>query len=78
VLIFPRTSIAGAAIAAERQREAVRVTPLKTPDDAPIPCATVSIGLAELQPGQDAARLIQHADAALYRAKHNGRNRVES
>lgn len=78
VLIFPRTSIAGAAIAAERQREAVRVTPLKTPDDVQIPCATVSIGLAELQPGQDAARLIQHADAALYRAKHNGRNRVES
>ena len=78
VLIFPRTSIAGAAIAAERQREAVRVTVLKMRDDTQIPCATVSIGLAELQPGQDAARLIQNADAALYRAKHKGRNRVES
>jgi len=78
VLIFPRTSIAGAAIAAERQREAVRVAVLKSPDGVQIPCATVSIGLAELQPGQDAARLIQNADSALYRAKHNGRNRVES
>jgi diguanylate cyclase (GGDEF)-like protein len=78
VLIFPRTSIAGAAIAAERLREAVRVTVLKTREGQQIPCATVSIGLAELQPGQDVARLLQLADAALYRAKHKGRNRVES
>lgn len=78
VLIFPRTSIAGAAIAAERLREAVRVTVLKTREGVQIPCATVSIGLAELQPGQDMAKLLQLADAALYRAKHKGRNRIES
>jgi diguanylate cyclase (GGDEF)-like protein len=78
VLIFPHTSLAGAAIAAERLREAVRVAILRTRDGEQIPCATVSIGLAELQPGQDMTRLLHIADDALYRAKHKGRNRVES
>lgn len=78
LLVFPRTSLAGAAIAAERLREAVRVTVLKMRDGTQIPCATVSIGLAEMQQGQDIARLLQVADTALYRAKHKGRNRVES
>lgn len=77
VLIFPHTSLPGAAIAAERLREAVRATLLRKTDGAQIPCATVSIGLAELQPGQDMARLLHAADDALYRAKHKGRNRVE-
>jgi diguanylate cyclase (GGDEF)-like protein len=78
VMIFPQTALAGAAVAAERLREAVRCTVVKTRDGAPLPCVTVSIGLAELQPGQDVASLLQLADEALYRAKHNGRNRVES
>lgn len=37
---------------------------------------TVSIGLAMLAPGQDGRELIATADAALYRAKREGRNRV--
>jgi diguanylate cyclase (GGDEF)-like protein len=77
VLIFPRTPLAGAAIAAERQREAVRATALKTSDGLELPQTTVSIGLAELQPGQDADALIHIADLALYRAKNKGRNCVE-
>lgn len=77
VLIFPRTQLAGAAIAAERQREAVRATKIKGADGAELPPMTVSIGLAELQPGQNADMLIRTADLALYRAKNNGRNRVE-
>jgi diguanylate cyclase (GGDEF)-like protein len=51
---------------------------LKLREGTQIPCATVSIGLAEMQSGQDVQRLLQVADTALYRAKHNGRNRVES
>ena len=43
---------------------------------------TVSIGVAELprgMPASDAgARLVRQADAALYAAKHDGRNRVEA
>jgi diguanylate cyclase (GGDEF)-like protein len=37
---------------------------------------TVSIGVATLQPGMTATDLVASADAALYRAKADGRNRV--
>jgi diguanylate cyclase (GGDEF)-like protein len=78
VLIFPRTTVDGARVAAERQREAVQATVLTRRDGTQLPPATISIGLSELVPGDDVARLLQIADEALYRAKRNGRNRVES
>ncbi|MFJ4142337.1 diguanylate cyclase domain-containing protein [Pseudomonas sp. NPDC089734] len=37
---------------------------------------TVSVGLAELQPGDTLQSLIARADSALYRAKLNGRNQI--
>lgn len=37
---------------------------------------TVSIGVSALQPGQSAEAWVKSADAALYRAKRNGRNQV--
>lgn len=37
---------------------------------------TISIGVAQRQPGDDKASLLQRADLALYAAKHAGRNRV--
>jgi diguanylate cyclase (GGDEF)-like protein len=40
--------------------------------------ATVSIGAASGAPGTDLATMLANADAALYRAKANGRNRVEA
>jgi diguanylate cyclase (GGDEF)-like protein len=39
--------------------------------------ATVSVGAASGEPGTDIIALLAAADAALYRAKANGRNRVE-
>lgn len=40
--------------------------------------ATVSVGIAPLVPGQTAGQAMKTADAALYRAKHAGRNRSEN
>jgi diguanylate cyclase len=37
---------------------------------------TVSIGVATLHAGDTPQSLIERADACLYAAKHNGRNRV--
>lgn len=37
---------------------------------------TVSIGVSELQPGETPSEFVARADAALYRAKSDGRNRV--
>ncbi|MOA21748.1 Diguanylate cyclase DosC [compost metagenome] len=37
-----------------------------------------SCGIAELHGEQEAKALASHADEALYRAKHAGRNRVET
>jgi diguanylate cyclase (GGDEF)-like protein len=78
VAIFPHTGLAGARIAAERLREGMRQAPFKTRDGKDLPRVTISIGLAEQGPAQDMATLIERADACLYRAKANGRDRVES
>ena len=64
-------------LALERMRSAVASTPIET--QAGAVDVTVSIGCATSAGGQtDAVSLIARADAALYRAKDGGRNRVEA
>ena len=48
---------------------------LRTPNGESV---GVSQGVAQFRPGESADALIQRADLALYRAKHEGRNRVAS
>jgi diguanylate cyclase (GGDEF)-like protein len=78
VVITPETDAAGAAQLAERMREAVEN--LRTPrqDGQGEVGVTASFGVASLpESASDKASLIAAADAALYRAKRAGKNRVE-
>ncbi len=61
----------GAGLAADRIRERVARA---TPD---LPIVTVSVGLAMRRLNEIQELLLSRADAALYRAKENGRDRVE-
>jgi diguanylate cyclase (GGDEF)-like protein len=58
--------------------EAVRglVAELRTDVAGSIISATLSLGVAQLGPGEQPAQLYQRADALLYQAKRGGRNRV--
>jgi diguanylate cyclase (GGDEF)-like protein len=68
--------LTNACIAAERVRVAFEAAAL-APDSPQIP-VTVSIGVACGLPTAAIGKIIERADAVLYRAKENGRNRVEA
>lgn len=76
VIIFPDTDLAQATRAAERVRLAVASEVLAMPDGAPLPPVTISMGVAQLAPGQTVPDFLKAADLAMYRAKQAGRNRV--
>jgi diguanylate cyclase (GGDEF)-like protein len=76
-VILPNQSLKGAAIVAERIRR--RVELLHVPNEkSQTQHVTVSIGAATAiaSSDTDASQLVATADAALYRAKHMGRNRI--
>ncbi len=58
----------------ERLREQLAAEPVHC--DGTTVAVTVSIGVAQWTPADDVSRLLVRADAALYRAKQQGRNRV--
>jgi diguanylate cyclase (GGDEF)-like protein len=64
-----------AAVLAERVRRAVAALDISRGEVSLR--LTVSIGVAAFRPGDSLDGLVARADAALYRAKANGRNRVE-
>lgn len=71
VLYLPGVSAAGARGIAERLRAAVEQSALIA--EATV---TLSAGVAELQPDDDADSWLNRADKALYEAKGAGRNRI--
>lgn len=76
LLVLPETELAGAALLAQRLRESVAATPVPL-GEGPL-TVTASFGVAERNPkDREAGDLLGRADAALYRAKHLGRNRIE-
>jgi diguanylate cyclase (GGDEF)-like protein len=75
VVILPETPASGAQQVAEHIRRAVSSLHVAAGDD--ILSVTTSVGVSTAFGGEpDADELIARADAALYQAKHSGRNRV--
>jgi diguanylate cyclase (GGDEF)-like protein len=75
MLVLPYTALVGATQCLSRMRAAM-AEPMDTCAGAlPI---TFSAGIAAYRAGESAASLLARADAALYRAKDNGRDRVET
>jgi two-component system cell cycle response regulator len=76
IVIMPETPLALAEQVAERLRAKIANTPVKLEAHDPLP-VTVSIGCTATQSAADIPeQLTKRADAALYRAKQEGRNRV--
>lgn len=76
MVLLPETSDKVAAVVAERLCERMRQAVVFRDMRLPLPHLTASLGVASLAPGQDDHALVAVADAALYRAKDSGRNRV--
>jgi len=78
VVVLTDADGANARRVAERLRTAVSQATFHTADGTALPSVTISLGLAEIAPHEDMQALFARADAALYRAKERGRNRVET
>ena len=72
LIICPQTDLRGAVTQADNLRKIFANTTFKD-----IGSKTASFGIAAYIPGENKNSLVQRADDALYRAKDNGRNRVE-
>src|SRR3954451_10410563 len=79
VIVMPETDLHVASLVAERLRRSIAGQPFAVNKGAKRIEVTISIGLSTLQSkGEPVADVLKRADTALYRAKHDGRNRVVS
>ncbi len=77
VIVMPETDLKVAGIVAERLRRSIAGEPFAVHNGAKRIEVTISIGLSILErKGEPVADVLKRADLALYRAKHDGRNRV--
>jgi diguanylate cyclase (GGDEF)-like protein len=77
IIILPRTDLSSALNVAERVRKMIEASKMKDPEGNMFGI-TVSQGISIYKLGEDEHSLISRADNALYKAKGNGRNRVET
>jgi diguanylate cyclase (GGDEF)-like protein len=80
VCLLPETTLDGAVEVAQRLCECVEALGMPHEDSAAADHVTVSLGVAACYPadGGSAHELLAAADAKLYEAKHEGRNRALS
>jgi len=73
LILLPSTTLDGAVLLAEKLRMAIEGYAFTTVGNR-----TSSFGVASFKYGDDTKTIVGRADEALYRAKANGRNRVEA
>ena len=76
VVVMPETDLTVATMVAERLRRRIATEPFPVQDGARTIEVTISVGISALGKGDTTATILKRADAALYRAKRDGRNRV--
>jgi diguanylate cyclase (GGDEF)-like protein len=78
MVLIPGMDRAEAMAYAEKLREACEARAIPHPASPAGPVVTISLGVAACVPNDNSsyAALVAEADAALYRAKREGRNRV--
>lgn len=78
-VILPDTNSEGAVKIAENIRVEIQKAQIPHAESTVSPYVSLSFGIATVFPSQEGTleELIHSADVALYRAKNNGRNRVE-
>jgi diguanylate cyclase len=74
VVLLTDTTIAGAWVVGEQLRDATARCCVRREDGLQIERVTMSIGVAMADVDEAVATLIERADAAMYRAKRNGRD----
>ncbi len=75
LVVLPETDSEGAEVVAERIRAYVAELPPFSNGPAQV---TISVGVAHYEIGDELEQLVRRADKAMYRAKHEGRNRVHT
>jgi diguanylate cyclase (GGDEF)-like protein len=77
-ILLPQTSLTEAGVIAERMRQRVAETIFPYGKSQPLGVVSISVGISTFARDIDTAeKVIATADRALYRAKHQGKNRVE-
>jgi diguanylate cyclase (GGDEF)-like protein len=77
LMIFPSSTAEGIARLAERMRRSMEVAPVQTPEGEIAITASFGVMVIRSSGQNDINELMRSVDAALYRAKNAGRNRVE-
>lgn len=78
-ILLPKTKLSDAVKVADQLRAMIASRRVrKRGDERDLGTITLSMGASRFRPGEPGTEFVQRADAALYFAKHHGRNRVAS